>query len=181
MPQDRSRDACVDGWIPGLYDCLHDLASRALSRESEARTLQPTALVHEAYLRLVRSVEAVHQEAHFMALAARVVREVLVDHARRKQSQKRGGAWSRVTLHAVDGLREAGGADVLDLLALDEALTRLEADNPRAARVVELRFFSGLSIDETAATLGISPATVDVDWRFARAWLSRALDGPAAP
>jgi RNA polymerase sigma-70 factor, ECF subfamily len=125
-------------------------------------------------------VEAVHEQAHFLALAARVMREVLVDHARRARSQKRGGSWSRVTLHAAEGL-SAGGTEVLDLLALDEALTSLEAGNPRAARVVELRFFSGLSIDETAASLGVSPATVDVDWRFARAWLSRALDGSAAP
>ena len=170
-------DARIDSWVPKLYDCLHELASHALSREPGARALKPTSLVHEAYLRL-RSVAAVHEQAHFLALAARVMREVLVDHARRAQSQKRGGAWNRITLHAVEGL-SAGGADVIDLLALDEALTALETGNPRAARVVELRFFSGLSIDETAASLGVSPATVDVDWRFARAWLSRALEGAA--
>jgi len=135
--------------------------------------------VHEAWLRLSRAGERERPQAQVLALAARVVREVLVDHARRKRSQKRGGDWGRVTLGVAEGLSAGGGPDALDLLALDEALTGLAASHPRAARVVELRYFSGLSVDETAGALDIAPATVDVDWRFARAWLSRALQGHA--
>ena len=173
----KAPKATAESWLPALYDCLHDLAARALRHERNAPTLQPTALVHEAYLRLVDSAVEPQGEAHFLAIAARVVRQVLVDHARRHQAQKRGGAWHRVTLYPGAAWTADGGTDVLDLLALDEALSRLEGVNARAARVVELLFFSGLSIAETAQALEVSPTTVDVDWRFARAWLSRELEG----
>ena len=170
----------VDAWLPLVYDCLRELAGQALRRERAAHTLQPTALAHEAYLRLAggRAVDC-RDETHFLAIAAHAVREVLVDHARRRQALKRGGDRARVTLALGDVLdrEQRGGADVIDLLALDEALVTLATLNARAARVVELRFFSGLSIDETARALGVSSGTVDVDWRFARAWLSRELEG----
>jgi RNA polymerase sigma factor (TIGR02999 family) len=173
--------SAVEAWLPTLYDCLRELAARALRRETDARTLQPTALVHEAYLRLVDAPPVVREEAHFMALAARVVRQVLVDHARARDAKKRGGDWGRITLHPGVAFSQPGDDDTLDLLALEEALAELEGVDARAARVVELRFFSGLSVDDTAAVLEISSTTVDVDWRFARAWLSRALDGPSLP
>lgn len=181
MRSTPERPAAAETWLPALYDCLHELAARALRRERNAPTLQPTALAHEAYLRLVETGVEVRGEAHFLAIAARVVRQVLVDHARRHQAQKRGAAWRRVTLHPGDAWAAEGGTDALDLLALDEALARLEALHPRAARVVELLFFSGFTVAETAAALAVSATTVDVDWRFARAWLSRELEAGEAP
>ncbi|MEM7307023.1 MAG: ECF-type sigma factor [Planctomycetota bacterium] len=177
MPPAPELRASADAWLPALYECLHDLAARALRRQGGALTLQPTALVHEAYLRLVDAAVEVRGEAHFLALAAGVVRQVLVDHARRCRSQKRGGGWGRVTLHPGDLWHDGHAARAIDLLALDEALRRLEGIQPRAARAVELLFFSGLSIDDTAAALGVSSTTVDVDWRFAKAWLGRELEG----
>lgn len=175
MPSDPPVDA--GAWMRELYDCLHDLAARALRHEQRAITLQPTVLVHEAYLRLAGASVVIEDEAHFLALAARTVRRVLVDHARTREAQKRGGAWKRITMHPTQDWSTSGDSEPLDLLALDEALLKLETKNARAARVVELLFFSGLSIDETAQALEVSATTVDVDWRFAKAWLGRELEG----
>ena len=173
-PEDSSKAAA---WMPELYDCLHDLAARALQLEGGTATLRATALVHEAYLRLASSAANVKSEPDFRALAACVIRRVLVDHARARRAQKRGGRWRRVTLDPAREWSGSNGTDPIDLLALDDALVGLEKMNERAARVVELLFFSGFSIDEAAQELGISATTVDVDWRFARAWLSREIEG----
>lgn len=164
---------CVEAWFPSIYDCLHDLAERRLQRESVDHTLQPTALVHEAYVRLA---EADHRnwknQAHFFAVAAQTLRHVLVDHARRKASAKRGGHLSRV---ALDTASQSVDDDTVDILALDEALTELAANHERASRVVELRYFSGMTVNEAADALDTSPSTVKMDWRFACAWLNHRL------
>lgn len=156
-----------------VYDELRQLASAFLSRENAGHTLQPTALVHEAYMR-VSAQDGVQPTgaSHLRALSAIAMRRVLVDHARGKKASKRGGDWGRVTLEA--GLVE--GKDEIDTLELDAALTRLAEVDERRARVVELRFFGGLSNREVAEHLGISETTVEADWRFARAWLGRELD-----
>lgn len=162
-----------EAWWPVIYDCLHQLADQALRRERHSHTLQPTALVHEAWLKLHTGKPAhYNDQTHFQAVAARALREVLVDHSRRRAADKRGGAWNRVTLSQA-GVEDP--ADVLDVLALEDALVGLGRDAPRAAQVVELRFFGGLSIPEVSAVLGVSSRTVDNDWHFARAWLMRAL------
>jgi RNA polymerase sigma factor (TIGR02999 family) len=169
------RDA-LDRLVPIVYDELRRIAHGQLRRERPGHTLSTTALVHEAYLRLLN----VHQvqwldRAHFCATAARVMRRVLIDYARARQRQKRGGGAVRVSLtDAVD----LPNAQTNDLLELDEALTRLEALGERQYRVVECRCFGGLSVEETAAVLGVSAATVKRDWTFARAWLNREL-GPS--
>jgi RNA polymerase sigma factor (TIGR02999 family) len=156
-----------------LYSELRTLAERQLRRERSDHTLQATALVHEAFLRLVdTAVLDVQGRAHFFAIAARVMRNVLVDHARRRGAQKRGGDRLRVTLDEVLAGHEDRG---LDVLALNESLERLAALDGRKARVVELRFFGGLTAKETAAVLQLSPKTVEADWYMARAWLRNEL------
>lgn len=151
---------------------LHRIAERHMRQEREEHTLQPTVLVHEAFLRLTgKSAADFDDRIHFFRAASQVMRRVLVDHARARQAAKRGRGL-RVTLD--EQAIERPGPDI-DLLVLDEALTRLAEAEPRWAQVVELRFFTGLDIPETAATLGISPATVKRDWQFARAWLAREL------
>lgn len=156
-----------------VYDELRRLAAAYLSRESAAHTLQPTALVHEAYMR-VSAQDGVDPQnpAHLRALSAIAMRRVLVDHARGKKAAKRGGDWGKVTLEA--GLMEGEGN--LDALELDAALNRLAEVDERRARVVELRFFGGLTNREVGEQLGVSETTVEADWRFARAWLSRELE-----
>ncbi len=167
-----------DAWWPLVYECLHQLAAHALRGERDGHTLQPTALVHEAWLRLHTGKPAhYNDETHFQAVAARALREVLVDHARRRSAAKRGGAWTRVTLSQATTEAADNG---LDVLALEDALLRLADDHPRAARAVELRFFGGLSIAQAAAVLDVSKRTVDGDWHFARAWLMRELAPDAA-
>lgn len=145
-----------------------------MNREAVGHTLQPTALVNEAYLRLVDQSRAAWQNrAQFYGVAAQVMRRVLVDHARARQSEKRGAGEHPITL---DDLRDAAGeATSLDVLALNDALEKLAAFDPDQAKVVELRYFSGLNIDETAEAMGISPATVKREWSVARAWLKREL------
>ncbi len=165
----------ADDLAPLLYDELHRIACRLMSGESPGHTLQATAVAHEAYLRLVDQPRVEWRgRTHFLAVAAMAMRRVLVDHARGRRRLKRGGTWRRVTLH---GALHRGG-DTLDhasLLDLHDALDRLAAHDPRPARVVELRFFGGLKMDEVAQALGISKRTVEGDWTHARAWLRREL------
>ncbi|MEO8577618.1 MAG: sigma-70 family RNA polymerase sigma factor [Gemmatimonadales bacterium] len=160
--------------MPLVYDELHRAAGRAMRGEAIGHTLQPTALVSELYLRLSDQIGADWQNrTQFFGVAARIMRQVLVDHARARLSEKRGGGAPVVTL---DELRDDGSsAPPVDLLALNEALEKLAELDPEQATIVELRYFTGLTIKETAATLGISPATVKRDWTVARAWLHREL------
>jgi RNA polymerase sigma factor (TIGR02999 family) len=166
--------------MPLVYDELRRLADAHLRHERAEHTLQPTALVHEAYLRLSGLKEMrLDNRAHFFGAAAEVMRRVLVDHARRRNAEKRGGGVRPVT--EVDPAFETPLDLRLDLLALDEALNELAAFAPDKARVVELRFFGGLSVEETAEFLTMSPATVKRHWAFARAWLYRAVTGASPP
>ena len=163
----------LDRLTPLVYEELRHQAARYLRRERPGHTLQTTALIHEAYLRLT-DVKDVHWQgrAHFFAIAANLMRRVLVEHARRRDTDKRGGSLIRVQLDVALAVAEETN---VDLLAIDEALDRLAAIDPQQARVVELRFFSGLSVEETAAALGVSPKTVKRDWSVARAWLRREI------
>ncbi len=165
-----------DALMPLVYRKLHDLAAHYLHQERRNHTLQPTALVHEAYMRLA-GVRRMHlrNRSHFYGAAAQVMRRVLVDYARERCALKRGGPdLSRVPF---DDASNVAADDRLSLLSLDEALTELERLAPDRARVVELRYFGGLSIQETADYMGISPATVKRYWEYSRAWLFRRLDG----
>ena len=164
----------VEQLLPILYDELRRLASQKLARESPGQTLQATALVHEAYLRLVGkdAAQPWNSRGHFFGAAAEAMRRILVDQARRKQTDKHGGGRLRVELP--DDLAAAESRSD-DLVALDEAMTRLERHDPDAARFVKLRFFAGLSHQETAAALGISRGTADRLWALGRAWLFRQL------
>lgn len=164
----------LDQLLPLVYGELRAIARRYLSRESRGHTLQSTALVHEAYLKLVgqRSVRW-QNRAHFYGIAAQMMRRILVDHARRQHRAKRGGP--ATTLSLDDTMAVAEPEAEVDLLALDEALTSLAAIDPRGARIVELRFFSGLTIEETAEVLVVSAGTVKRDWSTARAWLFREM------
>jgi RNA polymerase sigma factor (TIGR02999 family) len=166
--------AAADRLIPVVYEELHRQAARAMRREGSSHTLQATALVHEAYLRLVdqRRVQW-RNRAHFFGIAAEVMRRVLVDHARARDAAKRGGGAQRLTLGDALGVASEGGD--ADVLALHEALERLALMDPDQARLVELRYFGGLNIEESAEALGVSPATVKREWAVARAWLRREL------
>lgn len=175
----RGDDAAASQLLPIVYDELHRAAARAMRNEDSGHTLQPTALVNEVYLRLVGQTRAGwRNRAQFFGVAAQVMRRVLVDHARTRKSAKRGGGEHAITL---DDLRDASEAsaspDQLQILELHEALEKLEALDPDQARVVELRYFTGLNIEETAEAMGISPATVKREWAVARAWLHRELSG----
>jgi RNA polymerase sigma factor (TIGR02999 family) len=161
--------------IPLVYAELRRQARRALRRESEGHTLQATALVHEAWLRLDGQHDARWESrTQFLAVAAQMMRRVLVDHARTRRALKRGGGGTLVTLGDAD--QAIAAPDEVDVLALDDALARLASLDPRKARLVELRYFAGLSIPEAAAALGISPATVGREWAVARMWLRRELE-----
>jgi len=156
-----------------VYEELHRLAGYYMARERPDHTLQATALVNEAYLKLVDSSRVRWQNrAHFMAVAAQLMRRILVDFARQRQVQKRGGGANHVTLH--EGL-VLGNEPGSDLVALDDALRDLEKLDPRKSQVVEMRFFGGLSLTDTAEALGVSPDTVGRDWTAAKAWLLREL------
>lgn len=170
--------------LPLVYDELRKLASQKLAREKPGQTLQATALVHEAYLRLVgkspKSPSSLEGDGarwdsrgHFFAAAAEAMRRILVERARRQRAQKRGGAGERVD---VPELAERSQHEQVDLLALDEALRKLEARDPQKAQVVKLRFFAGCSLEETAQMLGISRATTERHWAYARAWLFGQLN-----
>jgi RNA polymerase sigma factor (TIGR02999 family) len=156
--------------LPLLYDELRKLARMKLARESPGQTLDATALVHEAYLRMVGSANdrRYADQGHFFAVAAEVMRHILVDKARRKRREKHGGGHKRVELNEA---HPAPPEAAEDLLALDEALSRLAIEDPEAAGVVQLRYFAGLSVEEAAASMGISRATAYRHWTFARAWL----------
>jgi RNA polymerase sigma factor (TIGR02999 family) len=169
-------DQAVSKLMPLVYDELRRLAASYLRRERPGQTLQATALVHEAYVRLIG--ERAHNwqnRTHFLAIAALSMRQILVQRARRRKAAKRGGDPARITLDEQVLGQPAGDAGTIDLVALDDALERLAAENPRQAKIVELRYFGGLSVEECAAALQISPATVKRDWTVARAWLKRAL------
>jgi RNA polymerase sigma-70 factor (ECF subfamily) len=157
-----------------VYDELHRQAQRYLRRERAGHTLQTTALVHEVYLKLVKQENiAWESRSHFFAIAARLMRQILIDYARTKHRAKRGGAEDKVPLE--NALTVGVGDTDFDLLALDEALTRLGAKEEHLAKIVELRFFSGLSVEDTAVVLGVSASTVKRDWQMARSWLHREL------
>lgn len=159
--------------LPLVYRCLRDLAARQMGHQRSGHTLQATALVHEAYLRLVGGVNVPwDNRAHFYGAAAEAMRRVLIDHARRVGSKKRGGGRKREIANVADLAREETIAEALEI---DEAIEALRRDDPRAASVVHLRFYTGLSVDETAAALDVAPSTVDREWRYARAWLLRHL------
>lgn len=165
--------ASLERLMPLLYDTLRDMAARRMRGEPAEATLQPTALVHEALLRMLGDAPQAADRAHFLALAALNMRSVLVDHARARQSQRRGGGALVVTLSRAEPM----GADSIDvdLLALDQALSALAAHDARTARSVELFYFGGMEREEIALELGVSVPTVDRDLRFARAWLNREL------
>jgi RNA polymerase sigma factor (TIGR02999 family) len=165
-------DEALEQLIPLIYAELHDIAVRQMRVERADHTLQPTALVNEAFLRLVDQRTVTWQNrAHFLGVAAQAMRRILVDHARRRRAQKRGSGGERVTLD--EDLLSNGNE--LDLVLVDDALTTLATLDSRQARIVELRFFAGLSVEETAEVLEISPATVKRDWQFAKAWLKTQL------
>lgn len=168
------RDA-ADRLLPIVYRELRAIAAARMANERAGHTLTPTALVHESYLRLIgSSLPQFHDRRHFLAIAATAMRRVLIDHARGAQRDKRGGAESPVSLSAaVDQV----GSDPVELLALDDALTQLEKNDAQMARVVELRYFGGLDVEETAQVLEISPRSVNRAWTAARAWLGRELGG----
>jgi RNA polymerase sigma factor (TIGR02999 family) len=167
--------AAAERVLPLVYGELRRMAARQLRAERGPHT-QATAIVHETYLRLTEHAGLTWPSRHhFFAFAAHLMRRILVDHARRRNRAKRGGLLRRVTLAEIEEHGELGLARATDLEALDEALTRLEALDARKAAVVELRFFSGMSIEETAAQLGVSVETVGREWRRARAWLYEAL------
>lgn len=168
----------LDQLLPLIYDELRQMAARYLGRERRGHTLQATALVHEAYFRLVdqRAVQW-RDRSHFFAIAAQAMRRILVDHARARQASKRGAGFARVTIDDGAVLGDDSALPPEELLAIDEALTELAALDPQQGRIVELRFFGGFTVEETAEVLGISPATVKREWATARAWLHRRLVG----
>jgi RNA polymerase sigma-70 factor (ECF subfamily) len=166
--------AILDQLLPFVYEELHRQAHRYLRRERANHTLQTTALIHEAYLKLIDQRAVVWQNrAHFFGIAANAMRRILVDYARTKNREKRGGPAADLPLD--EAMTIAATGQNIDLLALDEALTRLAAIDEQQVHVVELKYFSGLSIEETAEALGVSPATVKRDWQMAKAWLRHEL------
>ncbi len=162
-----------------VYDELRALAGAAFRGQPAAHTLQPTALVHEAFVRITgRTGIQFKDRAHFFAVCATVMRSILADYARKRAALKRGGDRKRVSL---SGIETPSGTDEIDILALDEALGRLAALSDRQARIVEYRFFSGMTVEEVARVMDVSVSTVESDWRMARAWLSAELSRGAAP
>jgi len=162
-----------DELLPLIYGELRRRAAAHLRRERRGHSFQPTALVHEAYLRLVEQKVPWQNRAHFFGLASEMMRRILVDHARGRKRSKREGGWTRVELDEAVAISEQRD---IDLVLLDQALQELSELDPRHGRIVELRFFGGLTLEETAEVLGVSPATVKRDWSLARAWLYRRLN-----
>jgi len=171
----RGDEAALEQLVPLVHGELRRLARRHMGHERQGHTLQATALVNEAYLRLI-DVQRVHWQnrAHFFAMSARLMRRILVDFARSRHYQKRGGGAQQVTL---DEALVVGKERGQDLVALDDALQALAAIDPRKSQVVEMRFFGGLSVEETAEALHVSPETVMRDWKLAKVWLARELSG----
>ena len=173
----KGDEAALERLIPLVHRELHQIARRCMARERPDHSLQATALVNEAYLRLVDAKDVAWQDrAHFLAVAAKVMRRILVDHARTRGAQKRGGTAERVTL---DEALAVGVDQRQDYVALDDALNALAAIDARKGQVVELRFFGGLTVEETAAVLDVSQDTVMRDWWLAKAWLQREMRGTA--
>jgi len=165
--------SALDALVPLIYDECRRIAARQLRRERDDHTLDPTALVHELYLHLVDQRRATWtNRAHFFGIAAQLMRRILVDHARAKRTAKRGGSPTFVSLAVVT---DEAGDNVADVLAIDEALEHLAAIDPDQVRIVEMRFFAGLTVDETEHVLGRSPRTVKREWQLAKAWLFREL------
>lgn len=164
--------------FPIVYDQLRALAGHFFAARGDGHTLQPTILADDVFMKLVRKTDVSWESrAHFFAVAAKAMRDLLVDHARARQAKKRGGDWQRITLADVT----AGTRDrQLDLIDLDDALRQLAAVDPRQERIVELRYFAGLTVQEVAEVLGVSERTVLYDWRMARAWLRARLEGDDA-
>jgi len=177
MAADDRQPPHAEELAPLVYDELRRLAAAYMRRERPGQTLQATALVHEAYLRLAGAGTPWTDKRHFIGIAARSMRQILVERARARGAQKRWAGLNRVTL--TDALAVAADAEGM-LPALDEALTRLETIDAEQAKIVELRYFGGLSIEDTAEALGISPATIKRRWTLARAWLFRELSGGGA-
>jgi RNA polymerase sigma factor (TIGR02999 family) len=172
----RGDHAALERLMPYIYDECRRIASYQLRREHRDHTLDPTGLVHEAYLRMVDQRHARWENrAQFFGVVAQVMRRVLVDHARAQHAQKRGGSAVLVSLEAA--VDESGESRVADIVAIDDALRRLSARDPEQVRIIELRFFAGLSVEETAGVLGRSPRTIKREWRLAKAWLYRELQG----
>jgi len=173
---DQGDPKAAEQLLPLIYGDLRKLAAQRLAAEAPGQTLQATALVHEAYLRLVDAKEVLHWDSrrHFFAAAAEAMRRILIESARRKRTEKHGGRLQRISLDDVDAVADSPSTD---LLALDEALTRLAAEDPVKAQLVTLRHFAGLSVQEAADTLGISRATADRYWAYARTWLYCELGG----
>jgi RNA polymerase sigma factor (TIGR02999 family) len=168
-------EGALERLIPLVHHELHRIARRCMAGERVGHSLQATALVNEAYVRLVEGAGVEwHDRTHFLAVSARVMRRILVDHARARLYQKRGGNAARVTFDEALVVAQEPGPD---FVALDEALDALAKVDERKSRVIEMRFFGGLSVDETAAVLNVSPATVMGDWRLAKAWLKREMRG----
>jgi RNA polymerase sigma factor (TIGR02999 family) len=175
--QDGDRDA-LDRLIPLVYRELYVIASRGMARESRDGIIQTTSLVNEAYMKLAgqRSVEW-QNRGHFFAIAAGIMRRILLDDARGRLRQKRGGGAMTVALEELAAVAHEDPVDALDLIAVDRALTELQQIDPEQATIVELRFFAGLTVEETAYVLGSSPATIKREWAMAKGWLHRALTG----
>jgi RNA polymerase sigma factor (TIGR02999 family) len=179
---DRGDPHAAEELLPLVYDELRKLAAARLSAEKPGQTLQATALVHEAYLRLVGEVGEVGDDAalswdsrgHFFSAAAEAMRRILIDRARHKQTRKAGGELRRLDLGDIEPALANGEDD--RLLALDDALRQLETDDPRKAELVKLRFFAGLSVEQAAAALGVSTSTAEKDWSYARSWLRVTID-----
>lgn len=172
-------DAALESLMPLVYRELHRMAGRYMSGERSGHLLQSTALVNEAFLKLVDQRVDWQSRAHFFAIAASVMRRILVDHARRAHTDKRGKAVTPASLDDAEAVAAAPGVEAVDALWLDRALQKLEALDPQQGRVVELRFFGGLSVEETAEVLGVSPTTVKREWAIAKAWLLQALEQEA--
>ena len=174
----RSGPESADRLLPLVYDQLRALARASMARETPGQTLQPTALVHEAYLRVIGDEDpGWNSRGHFYAAASRAMRRILVEQARRKSRAKHGGGRDRVPLRDE---AEAVESDPTDVIAVDEAVRRLEARDPRKGEIVNLRYFAGLTVEETARALEVSVGTVEREWRYIKAWLQVELDGAEA-